>query len=215
MGGETPKQYLDLNGACALRLSVEAFLPMPQVTSICVVINPDDQSLCTAALEGLEDPRLLPPVAGGDTRASSVRQGLTALGAVAPDDVLIHDAARPFVPASVISDVMTMLADVPGACAGLPVIDALWSSDGDKADTPVPRDGLWRAQTPQGFHYAAIRAAHDSYAGEATDDVAVARQAGLTVRFVQGSEANYKITTIADLARARADAAQLGNTAQN
>lgn len=208
MGGTVPKQYLPLSGACALRRSCEVFLAQPGVTALRVVIHPDDGDLYAGAMDGLRDPRVGPPVAGGDTRAASVAAGLDALAAQAPDRVLIHDAARPFVPPSVIAGVIAMLDRVPGACAALPVIDALWSGNGDIARDSVPRDGLWRAQTPQGFRFDAIRAAHATHDGSGADDVAVAREAGLEVRFVQGSEENYKITTQADLIRARATLAR-------
>jgi len=117
--------------------------------------------------------------------------------------VLIHDAARPFVTAQIIDSVCEGLNDLEGCCAALPVIDALWSSDGDIAQSNIPRDGLWRAQTPQGFHFDRLYAAHLAHDGSAADDVAVAREAGMQVRFVQGSDENYKITTPQDLARAR------------
>lgn len=88
------------------------------------------------------------------------------------------------------------------------MVDALWLSEDGRAETPVPREGLWRAQTPQGFHFDRLLAAHLAHQGDAADDVAVARAAGLEVRVVQGSEANFKITTSADLARARAEIAR-------
>ena len=207
-GGGLPKQYRDLGGATPLRLSVEAFLSLPEIASVTVVIHPDDRVLHDAALAGVDDPRLTDPTNGSDTRARSVRAGLEKLGARAPDKVLIHDAARPFVPQDVIRAVIAALDDVPGACAALPVVDALWSSDGDLAGASVPRDGLWRAQTPQGFRFEAILAAHRAHDGTGADDVAVARAAGLAVRFVPGSERSYKITTAEDLARARSDYAK-------
>ena len=84
------------------------------------------------------------------------------------------------------------------------MVDALWRAEDGLATEAAPRDGLWRAQTPQGFRFAEILAAHRAYRGAAADDVAVARAAGLAVRIVPGDEANFKITTAADLERARA-----------
>jgi 2-C-methyl-D-erythritol 4-phosphate cytidylyltransferase len=101
--------------------------------------------------------------------------------------------------------VIAALGSHDGAFAALPVVDALWSSSGELAQSPVPRDGLWRAQTPQGFDFAKILQAHQSHDGSGADDVAVARDAGLNVRLIPGSEANYKITTAADLDRAIRD----------
>ena len=205
LGGGTPKQYAALGASCPLRLCVDRFLAIGRIGAIQVVIHPDDQGLYGEALRGVMDPRLLPAAAGGDTRAASVMKGLEALAPLAPDRVLIHDAARPFVPAEVVAAVIDALDTAPGAFAALPVVDALWRAEDDRALGPLPRDGLWRAQTPQGFHFERILAAHRERASDAADDVAVARAAGLEVRIVLGSEANYKITTTTDLARARAD----------
>lgn len=226
LGGEIPKQYLALGDSCSIRLAIEAFLCVPDVTALVPVIHPIDRGLYCDALTGLigrtgpigrtgltgrTDPRLLEPVMGGDTRAASVRNGLERLAGEGPELVLIHDAARPFIPLGVIQGVIEALADSDGACAALPVVDALWQADGDTAMAPVPRDGLWRAQTPQGFHFAKILAAHRAHDGSGSDDVAVAREAGLQVTLVPGSEQNYKITTAADLERARRELPLMAN----
>ncbi len=207
LGSETPKQYLPLNGKCALRRSVELFLGMEEVDAVLVAIHPDDAEQYDAAVQ--VHSKLLDPVHGGETRAATVRAGLEALAGAPPDAVLIHDAARPFMPTDVVRRVMAALETTDGACAALPVVDALWRADGSRADRPVSRDGLWRAQTPQGFRFAPILAAHRGHGGDGADDVAVAREAGLVVTFVEGSEAGYKITTAADLARARRDVGEI------
>lgn len=205
LGAETPKQYIPLNGPSALRRTVELFLGIPAVSSVQVVIHQDDTALYGEVMQGLDDPRLSAPVTGGATRAGSVLAGLEALAEKAPANVLIHDAARPFMPPDVIEAVIAALATNDGACAALPVVDALWSAPDGFAMVPMPRDGLWRAQTPQGFRFAPILAAHRAHDGTGADDVAVACEAGLRVRFVPGSEAGYKITTADDLARALSD----------
>lgn len=204
-GGDIPKQYVPLGDTTAIRRAVEVFLSVTEITHVLPVIHPDDRARCAAALEGVDDPRILPPVAGGATRALSVRAGLEHLAATGIDRVLIHDAARPFVTRAVIRAVIAALDDADGACAALPVVDALWTSEAGLADRSVPRDGLWRAQTPQGFRFAAILDAHRGHDGSGADDVAVARDAGLLVRLVPGTDGNYKITTPADLARALVD----------
>lgn len=206
LGSDIPKQYLPIGDSCALRRSVNAFAMFPDVRWIVPVIGPDDHQLCADALNGLDLSALNAPVTGGDTRAASVRRGLESLQSAAPDVVLIHDAARPFVPSDVIRNVIAALQDHQGAFAALPVVDALWQSDGDLAQTAVSRHHLWRAQTPQGFRFDAILAAHLAHDGAGADDVAVAREAGLDVKIVLGAEQNYKITTAADLSRARRDA---------
>ena len=213
MGAEIPKQYIPLGAACSLRRVAEIFLSINAVRWIVPVIHPDDRQLCSAALDGLQDSRLLPAVDGAETRAKSVRCGLERLAPSDPEYVLIHDAARPFLPTTVISDVIAALRHNEAACAALPLVDALWTSRGGAALAPVPRDGIWRAQTPQGFSFGKILNAHRNHGGNATDDVAVAKEAGLEVAFVKGAEENYKITTADDLARATRDARILDDVA--
>jgi 2-C-methyl-D-erythritol 4-phosphate cytidylyltransferase len=212
LGGEIPKQFIPVGGVSSLRRAVEAFFALEEINLLRVVIHPDDEMLCQHALAGIDDDRLLAPVHGGSTRAQSVRLGLESFAQTGTGKILIHDAARPFVPAQVIRAVLAALDEVEGAFAALPVVDALWSADGNQAIAPVSREGLWRAQTPQGFHFAPILAAHRAHDGEVHDDVAVARAAGMQVRIVEGSEANFKITTSADLERAEAELMRLGKT---
>ena len=118
LGGEMPKQYLPLGRQAVLRRAVAALLAHPGVDLVQVVIHPDDRALCAAALAGLDDPRLLPPVDGGASRSDSVLAGLEALAPAAPDRVLIHDAARPFLPPRLVSAVLDALDDPPGRPAG-------------------------------------------------------------------------------------------------
>ncbi|MBB5223346.1 2-C-methyl-D-erythritol 4-phosphate cytidylyltransferase/2-C-methyl-D-erythritol 2,4-cyclodiphosphate synthase [Amaricoccus macauensis] len=202
LGGAIPKQYLPVAGRAMLRRSIEALLAIGELDCVIVVIHPDDAPRYADAVEGLSDPRLLPPVTGGAERAASVRAGLEALEPQAPERVLIHDAARPFLPASVALSVLAALDEAPAAFPALPVVDALWRADANHAEVAVPRDALWRAQTPQGFRFDAILAAHRAHTGAALDDVAVAHAAGLATRLVPGDETNFKITTPGDLARA-------------
>ncbi len=199
-GAERPKQYLDLAGKPILRHTVEAFLRHPQVSAVRVVINPAFRDLYETAVAGLGLPE---PVAGGASRQDSVRNGLEALAESAPDLVLIHDAARPLIDAATISAVIAALDQQPAAIAAVPVADTLKRGrDGVVADT-VDRSGLWRAQTPQGFRFPEILAAHCAVAGlELTDDAAVAERAGLPVALVPAKEENFKVTTPDDLTRA-------------
>ena len=205
VGDETPKQYLPIAGVCSLRRCLETFLSLDSIAMVQPVIHPDDGDMFAAAIDGLGDGRSLTPVLGGATRAKSVTCGLRALAEHSPDCVLVHDAARPFVSARIIADVLQELTQADAAFAALPVVDALWQTSDGAALDPVPRDGLWRAQTPQGFRFDKILRAHRAHKGDAADDVAVAREAGMSVRFVEGSEQSYKITTKADLARALAE----------
>jgi len=203
-GGEIPKQYRELAGVPILRRTASAFLAHPAVDAVCVVIDPADRALYDAATAGLAG--ILPPVAGGANRQDSVRLGLEALAADPPATVLIQDAARPLVDARTIADVRAALDRLSGAIAAVPVSDTLKRGDADgRIAGTVDRTALWRAQTPQGFRFADILAAHRAAAGAAlTDDAAVAERAGLTVGLVPGREDNLKITTEGDLDRAAA-----------
>lgn len=202
-GGEAPKQYRLLGGMPVLRRAILAFRNHPQVDAVRVVIHPDDRAHYDQAAAGLD---LLPPVSGGASRQESVHRGLESLSDLAPRHVLIHDAARPFVDAATIARSIAALETSPGAIAAVPVTDSLKrGADGFIAGT-VARADLWHAQTPQAFRFADILAAHktvaaDSGAGELTDDAAVLERAGLPVALVTGSDANFKITTEADLLR--------------
>lgn len=203
LGADTPKQYIPLDGPCALRRSVELFLSLGErVQSVLVVIHSDDAARYASAMAGLKDPRVAPPVLGGASRAASVLNGLEALEEQNPAKVLIHDAARPFVPLDVITGVIDALDEAPGAAAGMPVVDALWRAPNGFAEASVERNDLWRAQTPQGFRFDQILAAHRAHDGSGADDIAVAREAGMDVRFVQSDSAGFKITTPSDLDRA-------------
>jgi 2-C-methyl-D-erythritol 4-phosphate cytidylyltransferase len=206
LGSEIPKQYIPLGEKASLRRVCETFLTYRGIRWVLPVINAEDRTRYEDALSGLTDRRLLPSVEGGDTRARSVRNGLERLASHSPQKVLIHDAARPFLTHEVIDRVVTALDAEDGACAALPVVDALWTSENDRAQVQVPRDGLWRAQTPQGFAFHKILAAHRVHDGTGGDDVAVAREFGLQVRLVLGASRNYKITTAEDLQRALFDA---------
>ena len=149
---------------------------------------------------------------GGVTRQASVLAGLEALAAQNPDRVLIHDAARPWVSADMIARVLAALDRQGGAIAAIPVVDTLKrdGADGFIAAT-IQRDGLWRAQTPQAFHFQPILDAHRHARAEDrtdfTDDAAIAEWAGLDVGLVLGSESNRKMTTAEDLAAANLPAA--------
>jgi len=201
-GGAVPKQYAALLGKPILRWTLEAFVRHPRVDSVLVAIGPDQEQLYAPAVEGLALP---PPIAGGNTRQESVRRGLEALAQSAPDMVLIHDAARPLVSSAIIDAVIAALeSGADGSVPLLAVADTLKRNDGGKWTT-VPREGLLRAQTPQGFRFARILRAHRHYAAQdVTDDMALAELAGLHIAAVAGEERNMKVTTAEDFALAEA-----------
>ncbi|MDJ0970024.1 MAG: bifunctional 2-C-methyl-D-erythritol 4-phosphate cytidylyltransferase/2-C-methyl-D-erythritol 2,4-cyclodiphosphate synthase [Kiloniellales bacterium] len=199
-GAEMPKQFLSLAGKPVLRHSLEAFATHPAVAAVQTVIHPDDRDLYDTAAAGLD---LRPPADGGATRQDSVRLGLAALADLAPKRVLIHDGARPFVSGEIIDRVLAGLESHPGVIPAVPVADTLKRVEDGSVSGTVDRSGLWRAQTPQGFRYADILAAHADFAGrEMTDDAALLEAAGLTVGIVEGAERNFKITSKDDMERA-------------
>lgn len=200
-GAAAPKQYVELAGRPVLRHSLETFLKHPRIDAVRVVIHADDRAMYDAAASGLSP---LEPVTGGATRQESVRRGLESLRDKAPGIVLIHDAARPLVDSALIDRMLAALAGSPGAIPVLPVADTVKRASNGIVQETLDRQTLWRAQTPQAFRYGNIMAAHNAAAGrELTDDAAVAEAAGLAVALVPGQEENFKVTTEADLIRAR------------
>jgi 2-C-methyl-D-erythritol 4-phosphate cytidylyltransferase/2-C-methyl-D-erythritol 2,4-cyclodiphosphate synthase len=194
-GGGNPKQWRPLSGVPVAARALDAFRAAG-VDRIVLVHHPDDRAEA-AAVAG--DALL---VAGGTTRAESVRAALEALSGAGVDRVLIHDAARPLVPPDLIARVLAALDDHIAAAPGLPVTDALWRGRDGFVEATVDRNALHAAQTPQGFRFDAILAAHRAHEGGAADDVEVARAAGIAVAIVPGAAENLKITVAEDFARA-------------
>ena len=192
-GGE-PKQWRDLAGRSVLARSLEAFAGFGRVV---LVVHPDDMARAIRDFAGG-----VTIVTGGDTRAASVMAGLQALEGQATH-VLIHDGARPLVSDAVIGGVIDALqAGAPAAAPALPVTDALWRGQDSAVTGTARREGLFRAQTPQGFTLDQISAAHRLHPDNAADDVELALKAGIAVAITPGSEDNLKITFPADFARA-------------
>lgn len=203
-GAGGPKQYRDLAGKAVIARTAEAFLDHPKIDAVRVIIHRDDSGEYESAMGALlANEKLLPPVFGGAERQDSVRLGLESIQELTPDHVLIHDAARPFIDPATIARVVDSLHDNDGAIAALPVFDTIKRADGDAIETTVPRDALWRAQTPQGFRFEKILAAHRATDGKTlTDDAAVAEAAGLALKLVAGSPDNMKITQAEDFGMA-------------
>jgi len=200
-GAGLPKQYRTLAGRPMLRRTLLPFLAHERIDSVRVIIRSGHESLYRNATAGLD---LFSPVTGGDSRQESCLKGLESLRAAKPVRVLIHDAARPFVDPATIDSVLDALDKAPGAIPALPVSDSLKqvTSDG-RVDHSVGRANLWRAQTPQGFHFDAILDAHQRFGSAAhVDDAAVAEAAGLAIAVVPGSEDNFKVTSEDDVRRA-------------
>ncbi len=205
-GDGAPKQYRDIGGEPLIRTTLRAFAQHDGVDHVCAVIHPDDETLFGEACAGLD---IMASVHGGASRQESVLCGLRHIAALNPRTVLIHDAARPFVSAALISRVLGALDEHAGAIPALRVVDTLKRGrDANDRREPViaetvPRDGLWRAQTPQGFRFTDIISAHETFAAQClTDDAAIAEAAGMDVALVSGDEGNIKVTTADDIVRA-------------
>ncbi|OED47793.1 bifunctional 2-C-methyl-D-erythritol 4-phosphate cytidylyltransferase/2-C-methyl-D-erythritol 2,4-cyclodiphosphate synthase [Leisingera sp. S232] len=196
-GGGMPKQWRPLKGRRVIDWTLTAF-QKAGVDLTVLVLSPDD----TAAWEEFTGIPGLILAKGGAERAVSVTNGLTALADQNVDKVLIHDAARPCVSPALINSIIKSLDTETAAAPALAVTDALWTGAKDQVTGTQDRTGLYAAQTPQGFHYDAIVAAHQAYTGNAADDVEVARAAGLDVRIIPGEPDNIKITRPEDFIRA-------------
>ena len=199
-GGGVPKQFRPLGGRPMLAHAYAALQLHPAVDEVIVICGADQETATRAVLGGA-----VRIVVGGATRRESVRNGLEALDQEQADRVLIHDAARPFLPAAVIDRLLAALDTHEGAVPALPVADTLVRWDGTLGDN-VARDGLYRVQTPQAFMYDAVLAAHRDWpeGEEATDDAQMVRLAGLEVTIVEGDPMLEKITHPQDFAAAEA-----------
>jgi 2-C-methyl-D-erythritol 4-phosphate cytidylyltransferase/2-C-methyl-D-erythritol 2,4-cyclodiphosphate synthase len=198
LGGGVPKQYRRLGGKALLARAVEPFLAHPRVNQVRVVIGDGQQALASSALAGFD---VGEPIIGGSERHQSVINGLKN---VIEGIVLVHDAARPFCPASVIDRLLDALPNNDGAVPVLSVIDTLATGDAF-LDQPVDRSKLLRVQTPQAFHAEDLLYAYEQFRGDRpTDESSVMLAAGLKVATVQGDIMLEKLTTEQDWAHAEA-----------
>ncbi|HTJ59260.1 MAG TPA: bifunctional 2-C-methyl-D-erythritol 4-phosphate cytidylyltransferase/2-C-methyl-D-erythritol 2,4-cyclodiphosphate synthase [Devosiaceae bacterium] len=203
-GAYVPKQYQPIGGMPMLRRTIEAMLAVDAIDYLLPVINAEHTELYAAL--GLAHEKLLPPVFGGATRQASVRAGLTALEDLGPERVLIQDAARPFVDTALVDGILAALNNHDAALPMVPVTDTIKRShDGLTVEATEDRHTLFAAQTPQGFRFEQILAAHREAARmpqEFTDDASIAEWVGLSVGLAPGSSRNIKITLPEDFARA-------------
>jgi 2-C-methyl-D-erythritol 4-phosphate cytidylyltransferase / 2-C-methyl-D-erythritol 2,4-cyclodiphosphate synthase len=190
---DTPKQFASLAGRPVIRHAADA------LAAHATMLQPvGDPTPIANAIAGID---YLPPVPGGATRQDSVRAGLEALTPHDPDIVLVHDAARPVIPEGTIPALIAALESAAGAIPAIPVADTLKRVAAGRITATIPRDALYRAQTPQAFHFSALLAAHRAATTQATDDAALLEIAGQPVAIVQGSEDNIKLTYPEDQTR--------------
>ena len=205
-GGEIPKQFRRIAGETLLERALSAFAEAPDVTFVQPVIRPDDVDLVRRLTSGMN---VLEPVAGGATRQASVRAGLEALVSCAPDIVLVHDAARPFASASLITRAIAAAEKTGAAIPALPVTDTVKRIDNTGTiEATLDRNSIRLVQTPQAFAFPALFDAHRRALAQGrndfTDDAALAEWAGIKVSVFAGEPGNIKFTTPEDFARAEA-----------
>ncbi len=197
-GGSLPKQFQPLLGASPLRRTLRRFAGDPSVTAVYCVTASDMATVFAAQTTDL--PNII-RADGGATRQESVRLGLEAIAAApaSPDIVLIHDAARPIVPGDMVDTLLAALEQHDGAAPALPVADTLSAAADGRFGTEIDRSELVGRQTPQAFRFGPILKAHRaSQDHPATDDIALARLAGLQTAIVPGSMLLHKLTTADD-----------------
>jgi 2-C-methyl-D-erythritol 4-phosphate cytidylyltransferase/2-C-methyl-D-erythritol 2,4-cyclodiphosphate synthase len=204
-GGGIPKQYRAIAGEPMIRPTLSAFLNHPQIDLVLPVIHSGDAGIYRESIAGLA--KLPPPVSGGATRQASVRAGLEALAASAPELVLIHDAARPFLSSDLINRAIAAGRATRAAVPGIVIADTVKQIDstGIVAAT-LDRSRLRIVQTPQAFAFDLILDAHRRAAAVGlesfTDDAALAEWAGHRVGVFDGETGNVKVTTNEDFVRA-------------
>ena len=203
-GGGIPKQYVKSKNTRMLTLTIKAFLKSDQIGAIIVVINRLDELFYSKSIKTINDSRLLKPCFGGAERSDSVKNGLDMFEARAPKNVLIHDAARPFVSEGLINKIIKELKTHKAVLPALSIVDAIWEIRDKKATfpqlTPGPdRNNLLLAQTPQGFDFKTILSAYNNFNSSAFDDITVAYKAGVKIKTIIGDNRNKKVTSVEDL----------------
>ncbi|MFV2091537.1 MAG: bifunctional 2-C-methyl-D-erythritol 4-phosphate cytidylyltransferase/2-C-methyl-D-erythritol 2,4-cyclodiphosphate synthase [Hyphomicrobiales bacterium] len=208
------KQFVRLGGSSMLARCIEALARCNRIRRILVVINASDNAPYRAAIADLKSRHaalLTEPATGGENRQQSVFNGLAALASNDPPDLaLIHDAARPFVSPGLTAEIIARLhaGTADGVVPVMPVTDTIKRLDGSHIAGTVDRSTLFAAQTPQGFRFHALLAAHERAARQKitglTDDASVAEWAGLCVATLPGEPGNWKVTSKDDLHRADA-----------
>ncbi|MEL6876391.1 MAG: 2-C-methyl-D-erythritol 4-phosphate cytidylyltransferase, partial [Pseudomonadota bacterium] len=201
-GTHLPKQFVKIAGKPMLRHSIQCFADHPLIDRIWIILAEGQDEMARSALTGIEGCQL---VIGGDTRQQSVSNGISAIVAAGGvDHVLIHDAARPFLSASVINRLIDALGDYPAAIPVLPTVDTTIRINGSLAAETIDRNSIWRVQTPQAFHFEKLREAHErvNAKNNASDDAQLIRACGYDVAVVEGDDHLRKFTTPQDFSDA-------------
>jgi len=202
MGGVLPKQYLELKGLPLIAHALAALAREPRIDRLVVVLSPDDAWWDNYDWSGWQD-RMQVLRCGGTARAGTVLNGLQAMAewCAADDWVLVHDAARPCLPAKALGRLLDIAVDDPvGGLLAVPVADTLKRADGGcRVEVTVPRAGLWQAQTPQMFRHGMLRDALRAADADMTDEASAIEQLGLHPRLVECDSRNLTVTYPQDL----------------
>ena len=202
--GQLPKQYERSQNKRMLSLTIQGLFNCKKIDAILVIINPLDLDLYLDSIQNFKTSRLLNHCFGGSERTKTVANGLTELKKYSPKNLLIHDAARPFVSVSLIERVLYSLKNSQAVLPVLPIVDAVWekvkNDYSDQCIKPGPdRNNFLLAQTPQGFDYETICSAYKDFKKNAPDDITIAHNAGIKISTVSGDLKNRKITSKEDL----------------
>jgi 2-C-methyl-D-erythritol 4-phosphate cytidylyltransferase len=207
LGDSLPKQYLDVNGKPLIFHTLKALSTVSRLAKILVILSPEDKHWARFSADWHElGTRVETLASGGASRGESVVNGLNALaGELAADDwAMVHDAARPCVRTELVEQFLDELIDDPiGGLLALPLADTIKRDDGSlRVAETLPRDGIWRAQTPQMFRYGMLRRALEKMP-HATDEAQAIESSGHQPKLVLGDSANLKVTYAPDLKLAR------------
>lgn len=202
IGDAVPKQYIPIAGKPMMFHSIEALAAVTRIGSVCVVLSPLDRHWGEHDWSAFAS-KVEPIFAGGAHRSQSVANGLKHLeGRAAKDDwILVHDAARPCITAQLVEQFLDEVADDPvGGLLAMPLADTLKSADEQqRVAATIPRLNLWRAQTPQMFHYGLLRRGLENKPDATDESQAVESLGGYGPRLVQGENSNLKVTFAEDL----------------
>ena len=203
-GGTIPKQYAIYKRTPMLRHTIKALLKSSKIDALLVVINPLDIKLYMDSINDLNDVRLLKHCLGGTERTDSVKNGLRELEKYTPKNVIIHDAARPYISVKLVHKLLNSLKTNKAVLPVLPIVDAIWEKKYETESNwdirPGPdRSNLLLAQTPQAFNYKTICSAYYQSQSNALDDIAIAYKAGINISTIAGDPKNKKITSEEDL----------------
>ena len=195
-GSDTPKQYLPLNGVSVISHSIKTFMSCTGLKNIHVVIHPDHIDRFNAATSGLD---ISPPIIGGKDRQDSVRNALNQLDLADNDIILIHDAARPCIRKEEIEKIVAALTEHRAVTLAGSVTETIRNKEDNLLGTTLDREQLVAIQTPQGFHFGDIKAAHNKFKDQAfTDDTSLLAANGQDSAYALGPRTNIKITTEED-----------------